>query len=167
MDLKNIKKRIENNEPLTKEELRYAIIKKVNISNVNLSNISDLSFLFYNIKDKDYLNTLDISNWDISKVESIDNIFYESEININQINNWNFSNIQSMNMISDNPKKLIELYQNNNTISEELKFEFIEYYLSSNSKKDKNFIELLEILNLEILNLELKNEKKSKNMKNN
>ena len=66
------------------------------ISNWNLKNINDISYLFYECSSLKYLP--DISKWDLSNVNNIRGIFYgcSSLEHLPDISNWNTNNIEDM-----------------------------------------------------------------------
>ena len=75
------------------------IIQKYgNISNWNVSNITDMSYIFYESKFNE-----DISEWDVSNVIYMSNMFREGEFN-GDISNWNVSNVIDMNYMFINSK---------------------------------------------------------------
>ena len=63
-----------------------------NISNWNVSNVTNMSWF-----------NQDISKWDTSNVENMESMFYNSEFNKN-INNWNVNNVKDMNHMFVNSK---------------------------------------------------------------
>ena len=84
--------------PKTKEELREIIenrIKEegneVDLNDIDVSNITDMSELFVEI-DFDG----DISGWDISKVKNMSFMFYNCESFNQDISNWDVSNVTDM-----------------------------------------------------------------------
>lgn len=64
------------------------------IKNWNVSNVSNMEYLFYNCKI-DNLNP--ISNWDVSNVTNMNFMFGEcrSLTNTSGINNWDITNVTS------------------------------------------------------------------------
>ena len=65
------------------------------ISNIDTTNITDLSFLFYGCKN---LKSIPNLNWNTNKLENIKAMFYDcrSLKNIPDISNWNTTNINNM-----------------------------------------------------------------------
>ena len=89
-----------NYHPKTKYELKELVdqlIKergnKANLNDIDTSEITDMSELFYN---SDFNG--DISEWDVSNVESMDNMFYKSKFTSENgdISNWDVSNVKDM-----------------------------------------------------------------------
>ena len=83
--------------PKTKEELQQIIksqIKKfgnkVNLNNIDISQITDMSLLFEHSKFNG-----NISKWDVSNVINMNSMFNSSIFN-NDISNWNVSNVTTM-----------------------------------------------------------------------
>ena len=86
-----------NYHPKTKEELKDLIKKlieergnKADLNDVDVSQIKDMSELFY----KSQFNG-DISNWNVSKVENMSIMFFDSKFN-GDISNWNVSSVEDM-----------------------------------------------------------------------
>ena len=66
------------------------------ISNWNVSNVKDMSRMFYKSKFNQ-----DISEWDVSNVENMIAMFYDSQFN-QDISNWNVSNVKNMSYMFSN-----------------------------------------------------------------
>ncbi len=85
--------------PTSKEELTKNIQELINdkIYNFNCidtSEITDMSHLFYNESFK-HIN-FDVSDWDVSKVEKMDNMFNGCELFDCDLSKWDVSNVLSM-----------------------------------------------------------------------
>ena len=68
----------------------------IDISDWNVSNITDISFMFYECKNLKSIGYL--SKWDVSKVESMESMFYrcyELE-SIGDLSKWDVSKVKSM-----------------------------------------------------------------------
>jgi len=65
------------------------------ISNWNVSNITDMSYLF---EGKIDFNE-DISKWDTAKVKYMENMFYDAYSFNQDISNWNVSNVNNMSLM--------------------------------------------------------------------
>jgi hypothetical protein len=98
-------KRIFNN--LNKRNIEnYNTVKyNIKLSDLDVSEITDMSYLFENFNFKDYLcNDVDISNWNVSKVNNMSYMFLNS-IGFNQnLSNWSekLDNIRSMEAMFSN-----------------------------------------------------------------
>ena len=94
-----IKKKKYKYFPQTKEELRDIIKQRVNqegskvdLNDIDVSNITDMSELFEYSKFNG-----DISNWDVSNVTDMSFMFSECKQFNGDISNWDVSNVKNMN----------------------------------------------------------------------
>ena len=78
------------------------IIKKNNIYDFNgdisewdVSNVKDMSYMFYNAKFFDR----DISEWDVSNVEDMSYMFYNAKSFNGDISKWDVSNVKDMGLM--------------------------------------------------------------------
>ena len=99
--------------PKTKEELVEAIKKEIyeiqgskdnpnwqaDLNCIDISNITDMSFLFASDEHNGYglaeFNG-DISNWNVSNVKDMEDMFFCSTEFNQDISNWNVSNVKNM-----------------------------------------------------------------------
>ena len=68
------------------------------ISNWNVSNVEDMSFMFYNSEFNQ-----DISNWNVKNVKNMEAMFLRSQFN-QDISNWNVSNVENMKWMFEGSK---------------------------------------------------------------
>ena len=91
--------------PKAKDELKSMIEREIDINgydcdlnHIDVSNVTDMSYVFYDTKFNG-----DISNWDVSNVKDMSGMFRESEFN-GDISNWDVSNVKDMsNMFDKSP----------------------------------------------------------------
>ncbi len=76
---------------VTREQLIQMIKKNEDVSNVDTSEIKDMSLLFYHNKTFNQ----DISKWDVSNVTNMKGMFYDSVFN-GDIFQWNVSKMTYM-----------------------------------------------------------------------
>ena len=81
---------------------------RVNLSDIDVSKVTDFSYLF---RGFDYLESIDVSNWETSQVKNCEHTFGDLK-NLNEIiglDDWNVSNVDSMNGMFYKCKTLKEL----------------------------------------------------------
>ena len=98
-------------EPITREALRTMIINGEDVTQVNTSEITDMSYLIsvykgYDIYDYSLTSTQrtnihsfnqDINSWDTSNVTNMEGMFAEASAFNQNIGDWNTSNVTNMN----------------------------------------------------------------------
>lgn len=67
--------------------------KELDVSKWNPSSCTDMSFMFYGCKG---IESIDVSNWDVSKVENFDHMFAWNHMVINGTENWITSSATNM-----------------------------------------------------------------------
>ena len=87
--------------PITKEELQREIIARLdrgqtNLNDIDTSKITDMSALFSGFMDRN-LSHIDISQWDVSNVRNMENMFDYCDSFNSDISNWDVSNVRNMN----------------------------------------------------------------------
>ena len=89
-----------NYHPKTSDELKELVDKLIkergneaDLNDIDTSEITDMTELFYQSKFKG-----DISNWSVSNVETMESMFYESKFTgeNGDISNWDVSNVINM-----------------------------------------------------------------------
>ena len=84
-------------QPKTKEQLKSLIEYGFNhniydLNFINTSKITDMSWLFGNVK-----HNFDVSKWDVSNVTNMSAMFYYCKFFDCDLSNWNVSNVTDMN----------------------------------------------------------------------
>ena len=84
--------------PKDKDELKKIIEKRIDknkdadLNDIDVSDITDMSNLFYNLDP----HNIDISEWNVSNVKNMSHMFeWCKEFNCN-LSNWNVSNVKNM-----------------------------------------------------------------------
>ena len=74
---------------------KHAGQEVIDLNDIDISNINDISFLFYKRND---IYNIDISNWDVSNVTNMSSIFYNCKNlqSIGDISGWNVSAVKDM-----------------------------------------------------------------------
>jgi surface protein len=72
------------------EILKEMIKENLDLSRINVSNVTNMSYLFHEAQ-----YTGDISKWDVSNVKNMSAMFAKSQFN-GDISNWNVSNVENM-----------------------------------------------------------------------
>ena len=94
--------------PKTREELTKNIKecfdnKIYNFNCIDTSKITDMSSLFYN---KNFKNiNFDISDWNVSNVKNMSNMFDECKCFNCDLSGWNVSNVENMSQMFDSCEK--------------------------------------------------------------
>ena len=85
------------------------LIKLINngedLSNLDVSNVTDMSKIFENFNFLGRSNS-DISDWNVSNVTTMEGMFKNSKGFNQNLNNWNVSNVKNMNEMFYNCKDL-------------------------------------------------------------
>ncbi len=121
---------------VTREQLEIMIQNNDDVSNVDTSEITDMSFLF---KDNKKFNQ-NISGWNVSNVINMKSMFQNSVFN-NDISNWNFFNVKNMMYIFANSKFNKDIYKFN--LNQEV-FKRKIFYKSDFNKNIFNFKETIK-----------------------
>lgn len=84
-------------KPNTKEALILLVNNnKVNLGNIDTSEITDMSALFMGSKRSDFSG---IESWDVSNVKDMSSMFQDAENFNKNIGSWNVSNVDNMNIM--------------------------------------------------------------------
>ena len=86
------KKELKTAVDLWCEDKKKALNRYGHISTWNMSQITDMSALFYHKKEFDD----DIANWDVSNVKNMSNMFSYVDLFNQPLNKWNVSNVRNM-----------------------------------------------------------------------
>ena len=80
--------------------------KETNFSNLDVSNITDMSTLFSEFNFLGRIGDSDISKWDVSNVTTMENMFANSTGFNQNLNEWKIDNVKNMNKMFLNCKSL-------------------------------------------------------------
>ncbi len=92
------KKIIYRYHPKTKEELsklikQYILENKTDLNDIDVSAITDMTSVFSNVDlPSDSIKEIDISNWNVSNVTNMEQMFCNSNFN-RDISNWDVNNV--------------------------------------------------------------------------
>lgn len=73
-------------------EMFYGTSFNQSLSNWDVSNVNNMSYMFYNA----YLFNQPLDNWDVSNVTIMNSMFYDARSFNQNINNWDVSNVNNM-----------------------------------------------------------------------
>lgn len=102
---KNLVKKDIKYHPKTKQELIDCIKEQLeiqgpdaNLNIIDVSKITDMSDLFSSINSKTGLDVqnIDISEWDVSRVKNMKNMFYDCRLFNSDLSKWDVSNVEDM-----------------------------------------------------------------------
>ena len=87
---------------LTSRSMGRASTSAVDVSDWNTSNVSDMSFMFYNAKNANP----DVSNWNTEKLTDIESMFENSGVIEIDMSKWDMSKITKNKNVFKNTKQL-------------------------------------------------------------
>ena len=93
--------------PKTKDELQDIIVDllklgETNLNCIDVSNITDLGFIFNSVNTVITVKNIDISEWDVSNVKSLCGTFLSCKEFNSDLSNWDVSNVVTMEMMFNN-----------------------------------------------------------------
>ena len=129
---------------VTEKELRQMIKDGDDVSNVDTSGITDMSWLFDNASSFNQ----DISSWDVSNVKDMSYMFYKASSFNQDISSWDISNVEFMYSMfvgasSFNQVNMYKWFNKNKAVNLSI---FMGTKLENN-EKFKNIIELNKAIN--------------------
>ena len=95
-------------QPKDKNELKSIIKERLkedkdaDLNNIDVSDITDMSYLFDKLNPHD----IDISDWDVSNVINMEYMFYDCNNFNSDLSNWNVSNVTEMECMFNWCKKI-------------------------------------------------------------
>ena len=74
----------------------YTFFKYINISDWDVSNATDMSYMFYMCNELESVG--DISNWDVSNVTDMSGMFFNCQVlkSVGDLSKWDVSKVESM-----------------------------------------------------------------------
>ncbi|WP_421000218.1 bacterial Ig-like domain-containing protein [Carnobacterium maltaromaticum] len=83
----------------------FSNLKKIT-GYLDTSNVTNMNSMFYGAEN---LTTIDVSNWNTSKVTTMGGAFFGTDLSVLDVSQWNTSNVTSMNNMFSNMSKITAL----------------------------------------------------------